>query len=153
MKLKTSKTNGWKDAYDTYGVFLNEEGLSRLMTPAPNKQPVSNKSELEHGKRVVYDQNYVMKDERTVTVVIHLKGNSKADFMNNYVDFCKYILDAGFIWMKTGYMPDVVYKMTYVDCTQFSEFQRELAKFTLTLNEANPADRKENEGAQLPSGS
>ena len=153
LKIRTSQTSGWLDAYDVWGVSLDETGMSRLMTPAPNKQPVNNKSELEHGKSVIYAPLNVMKDERTISLVMHLTANrhyssshgrwltEREDFFIKYKDFCEKVLDAGYIEMATCYIPRVVYRLLYVDCTQFSEFMLGLAKFTLSLNEPNPYNR------------
>ena len=44
-----------KDAYTTWGISMDDTSLSALMTPAPNKDLVENKSRLEHGKRVITD--------------------------------------------------------------------------------------------------
>lgn len=143
LKLKTAGTsNQWVDAYERYGVTLDETGLSRLMTPAPNKQPVENKSELEDGKRIVSGTK-PKKGERNIALLMNLTASSEASFFERYALFCSEILDYGYIRMKTGYQSGVVYKMTYVDCTQFSEFRRGMAKFTLSLNEPNPNDRSE----------
>ena len=68
-----------KDAYLTWGIFLDETALSTLMTPAPNKEFISN------------------------------------------------------VW----------YRCIYLSCTQFSQFIREMAKFSLKLNEPDPSDRGE----------
>ena len=45
------KING-KDAYTTWGVYLLDGGVSALMTPPSAKPLVTNKSRLQHGKRV-----------------------------------------------------------------------------------------------------
>ena len=39
-----------KDAYLTWGIFLDETALSTLMTPAPNKEFISNKYRSKDGK-------------------------------------------------------------------------------------------------------
>lgn len=144
----------WQDAYDTWGVSLEETALSRLMTPAPVKAPVDNKSELEHGKRVKRDVDNVKVDERSVTLVINICAPTPTEFMNRYAAFCHDVLYKGFMDLKTRYSPDV-YRMTYVDCTQFQEWAFDVAagekkgfgigigKYTLSLNEPNPHDRGE----------
>ena len=42
-----------KDAYLTWGIFLDETALSALMTPAPNKEFISNKYRSKDGKSVI----------------------------------------------------------------------------------------------------
>jgi hypothetical protein len=131
----------WNDAYTTWGVTLTDNSLSQLMTPAPNKAPVENMSRLEHGKRVVTDGKYVKKDERNITMEMHLIAKSKTEFWTRYNAFCTDVLDKGFFDMKCSYCQGKVFHLIYESCTQFSEFMEELAKFTLRLNEPNPANR------------
>ena len=60
------KGGDWEDAYNVYGLSLSETGLSRLMTPAPNKSAVTNKNVISHGASVVQDTFY--KDVRQVSL-------------------------------------------------------------------------------------
>ena len=46
------RING-KDAYTTWGISMDNNALSELMTPSSNKTFIENESRLEHGKRVV----------------------------------------------------------------------------------------------------
>ena len=41
------------DAFVTYGVSLESEGMSKLMTPAPHKEPVQNKNLAMNGTAIV----------------------------------------------------------------------------------------------------
>ena len=41
-----------KDAYTTWGLSLEETGLSKLMTPAPHKEPVQNKNMAMNGTKI-----------------------------------------------------------------------------------------------------
>lgn len=141
----------WRDAYDYYGVSFSDAALSALMTPAPNKEPIQNKSRLQHGKRVVRNENYVKKDEREVTLEMHISAANKAEFWTKYNAFCDEILDYGHIDIKhkdityvdDGTVKHKVFRMNYLSCTQFSEFMQQLGKFSLRLSEPDPANRKE----------
>ncbi len=42
-----------KDAYLTWGIFLDETALSALMTPAPNKEFISNKYRSKAESRLI----------------------------------------------------------------------------------------------------
>ena len=44
------RING-KDAYTTWGISMDNNALSELMTPSSNKTFIENESRLEHGKR------------------------------------------------------------------------------------------------------
>ena len=46
------RING-KDAYTTWGISMDNNALSELMTPSSNKTFIENESRLEHGERVV----------------------------------------------------------------------------------------------------
>ena len=54
-----------KDAYLTWGIFLDETALSALMTPAPNKEFISNKYRSKDGKSVIKHNPRL--DEREIT--------------------------------------------------------------------------------------
>lgn len=128
-----------QDAYLKWGVFLGDTAVSTLMTPAPNKDYVSNSSRLSDGKTV--DVSNSKKMERDITLIFHMRADTEEKFLANYEDFCENVLAKGEIVIHTSFLPKVWYKCTYVSCTQFSEFFRELASFSLKLNEPNPADR------------
>lgn len=141
------KTHGgsWVNAYETYGITLEETSLSKLMTPAPNKEVVENKSDLQHGKRVDRSDAGVKKDERNLSLILNLSAPDSTTFLQRYAAFCTDILDKGFFDMKCDLLPGKVFRMTYLDCTQFSEFMLGIGKFTLSLNEPDPTNRGESD--------
>lgn len=126
------------DAYTEYGMSLESSALSALMTPPPNKELIENKSRLEHGKRVVNTNPKV--DERELNLQFHITAKNRTDFLNKYSKLCG-LLESGEIEIKTSYQSDVLYRMNYISCTQFSQFRLGMAKFTLRLNEPNPKNR------------
>lgn len=128
-----------KDAYSTWGISLTSNSISALMTPAPNKSFIENKSRLEHGKRVITTNPKV--DERNVTLELQLTAKSETEFFNKYESFCEE-LATGVLNIRTKYQPTITYKMLYLSCNQFSQFMRGIGKFTLKLCEPNPTDRK-----------
>ena len=133
--------DGWVDAYLQWGVSFTDVSLSTLMTPAPNKAAIENKSRAQDGKRIVLGKQYVKKDERDVSLEMRIWANDKTDFWDKYNRFCSEVLDYGYVEMKTSYAIDKIFRMSYLDCTQFSEFIQEAAKFVLRLNEPDPTNR------------
>lgn len=127
-----------KDAFTTWGIGLEDGALSALMTPSPMKDYIENSSRLEHGTRVI-TSNAKM-DERSITLQIHLTAKDENTFLTNYASFCEELKGA-VLNIRTKYQPTVMYKTIYVSCSQFSQFMRGLAKFSLRLREPNPADR------------
>lgn len=136
--------NGFVDLYDTYKVSLSENALSKLMTPAPNKDVEENESALQNGKRVTRKPSLVRKKDRNLTLELNVYGTSETDFLANYGRFCTEVLDKGFFDIMTVYQPNVVYRLTYIDCTQFEEFRLRLGKYALTVNEPDPTNRAVN---------
>jgi len=128
-----------KDAFDTWGVSFEDGALATLMTPPAAKSYIENTSRLEDGKRiVVYNPRY---DSRDITLEMHLVANDKSDFLAKYSNFCNDVLKQGYLTIKTVYQPDVVYHCVYVSCSQYSQLINGIAKFSLKLTEANPANR------------
>ena len=127
-----------KDAYTTWGISMDDTALSALMTPAPNKEFIENKSRMEHGKRVITADP--KKDERDLTLQINLTAPDKDTFFARYDSFCNE-LDKGILEIKTKYQPNIVYRTIYISCNQFSQFMQGIEKFVLKLNEPNPNNR------------
>lgn len=128
-----------KDAYTTWGISFDETSLSALMTPAPNKELIKNKSRLEHGKRIITSNPKV--DERDITLQINLTAPTQEQFFVRYQSFCEE-LATGVLDIKTKYQPNVIYRTEYQSCSQFSQFMQGIGKFVLKLNEPNPKNRE-----------
>lgn len=130
--------NGF-DAFATWGIVLDSTALSALMTPAPNKGFIENKSRLEHGKRIITNNPKV--DEREVSLRFNLKANTEDDFFSKYESFCNE-LAKGVLRINTKFQPNIYYNMIYLSCTQFTQYSLDGASFVLKLVEPNPRDRE-----------
>ena len=130
-----------KDAYLTWGIILDETALSTLMTPAPNKEFISNKYRSKDGKSVIKHNPRL--DEREITLPFNMTAKDSDTFMTNYARFCEEVLAKGELVIHTRFQPNVWYRCIYLSCTQFSQFIPEMAKFSLKLNEPDPSDRGE----------
>lgn len=141
-----------QDAYTTWGITMDSSALSTLMTPAGNKSYIENDSRLENGKTLLTsytktnedgsteEVNMVKKDARDVTIAFNLTAPSEEKFLQRYYSFCEE-LDKGDLDISTSFLPNVVFHMKYVSCTQFSEFMLGMAKFSLKMTEPNPKNR------------
>lgn len=139
LQIRTSTEGTWVDAYEVYGISLDQSALSTLMTPAPNKEYIKNSSRLEDGSRVT--KSTPRKNERSVTLSFNLTAKDEEQFMDRYARICDELLAGGYIELKTSFQKNVVYKMYYESCSQFSQFRQSIGKFSLKLNEPNPTDR------------
>lgn len=130
-----------KDAHEEWGLIFGESSLTALMTPAPVKAYIQNKSALIHGKQVLSGAANPPKiDERDVQLVFGIKAKNMTDFLTKYSSFVEE-LEKGWLDISTKYQPGVVYHLLYVSCQQFRQFNGRLGKFVLKLNEPNPKHR------------
>lgn len=127
-----------KDAYATWGLIINGSALSTLMTPAPTKDYITSSSRLESGARADYGNVRIA--SREVTITFYISAKSETDFLAKYASFCEE-LKLGLLVLHTTFQPDVYYRMRYVSCSQFSEYNMELAEFALKLTEDDPTNR------------
>lgn len=131
------------DAFERYGINLEDGALSTLMTPSPMKEFIESKSRVRHGKSVIAKEPKC--DSREITLPFHLIAKSKDEFFEKYNLFCEEVLAKGKFELRTKYRPEVVYRLVYLSCTQFRQFMQEMAVFSLKVEEPNPADRAEEE--------
>lgn len=138
-ELYLRRGGSWVDAYTEYGLSLEDEGLSRLMTPAPQKEPVQNKNMAMNGTAIKGGVGY--KDVRTLSLPIHILAPTRESFFSQYWKFCNEILDTGWVHVRHSALSGVEFHFRYVDCQQCSVYHRKMAKLTLSLEEPNPNNR------------
>lgn len=124
------------DAY-TWGMSMDTSSLSALMTPAGMKENIRNSSRVQHGERVIINPK---KAARSVTVTFQITAKTQELFFQRYNRLCQE-LDKGYLDIKTKYQPTVVYHFEYNSCSQFTQFMRGIAKFSLKLTEYDPSNR------------
>ena len=127
------------DAFAAWGISMDTQALSALMTPAPQKQVISVNSRLQHGARVINNTPRV--DARDITLTLYMHADTEQKFMQNYGSFCDNVLAKGAFTVRTCYQPETLYKLQYVSCTQFTQYLRSMAKLSLRCTEPNPKDR------------
>lgn len=130
----------WKDAYTQWGLSLEDEGLSRLITPRPHKQPVTNKNVTAAGAHVI-SATVGYEDERTISLPMHITAPDKATFWSRYRNFCS-VLGAGTVRLRSNYYKDgngnpISFTLIYQDVQNFTEFIQEMAKFDVVFYESN----------------
>lgn len=127
-----------QDAFTTWGISLEQTGITALIAPPPMKSVVESKSRLEHGKRVV--NKLPRYEARDITLPLHLVAKDTSEFMSKFSSFCQELKKPDLLKISTSYSGDV-YKCIYLSCTQFGEFLKGYGSFSLKLNEPNPDDR------------
>lgn len=129
-----------KDAAITWGVTVDTQSLSALMTPVAQKALVGNETRLEHGNRVI--TNNPKQSARDVTLTLQMIAANEEAFFAQYNSFCEELAQ-GRLVIRTKWQPTVYYRLDYLSCNQFTQFMRGIAKFTLKLNEPDPTDRSQ----------
>lgn len=130
-----------KDAYTTWGIVFDSSAISSLMTPAGMKDYIENSSRSEHGKRVITNANLAKVDSRSVTITFSLMAKNEDSFFSNYASFCEEIQKTGELKIIISVQPSVEYKLLYKSCSQFTQYNNKLAKFSLKCEEPNPNNR------------
>lgn len=130
-----------KDAYTTWGIVFDSSAISSLMTPASMKSYIQNESRTEHGKRVVTNNNLAKVSSRTINLTFSLFAKTEDEFFSQYSSFCDEIQNTGEMKIILSVQPSVVYKLLYLSCQQFTQFNNRLAKFSIRCEEPNPKDR------------
>ena len=139
--MKGDFTINGKSTWSQWGVLMSESGLSNLLSPAPLKPYVTNKSAVANGKIVAA---YVPKvDERDITLELFLVASGWNDFNAKLNSFYAE-LSLGFLEIKTA-QSSKYFHVLYQSCSQFTEFDGKMAKFVLTLNEPDPTDTTQRE--------
>lgn len=130
----------WLDAATTYGLRLEDGGLSALVTPAPTKAIPSNQSRLESGKRYLVNDEVMQYDERNITLPFYILASGYADLAQKR-DALMAILSKGYVTLRTAAYPSVVYHLLYQSMTQWSEFDGRIARFSARFVEPDPTNR------------
>lgn len=129
------------DAWLTWGVTLPQSSVDALWGFAPLKGYVTNESSLIDGVQVLCLDGYVPRvDKRELTLVFYLHAKDRVEF-NSRRDSLESELRGGRLTLWVADRPDCLFRLVYKSCSQFTQFNGRLAKFTLRLEEPNPNNR------------
>lgn len=128
------------DAYLVWGVNMNSGFISALLAPSANKELIENESRLEHGKRVIVEDEAIQ-ESRTLTLTFHILGTNAQDYLSKHEDFVNTIR-TGVIKLKVPALGDRIFKLIYKKSISF-DINRRLnsAKISVSFEEINPTDR------------
>lgn len=136
--------NGTKvDIKAVYGAYFASSAVSSLMSPAPMKDSDENDSRLQHGVRDIDGVDDAKYGKKELSLELNMSAYTEEEFLLNYHSFCDDILAKRYFTITTDYVPGVFYRVRYDNCSQFSEFRQQLAKFMLKLTELDPTNRAE----------
>lgn len=99
------------DSEEAFGVFFTDASITALMTPAPLKSYVTNKSSLLAGKQVLPSAPKV--DERDIQLSFGLHASSLARFLMQYHKFCAELEKGSINLLVHIFENDTWIKITY----------------------------------------
>lgn len=126
------------DMWETWGATFCKGTYEALLTPAPNKAFIENKSRVEHGVKIAPKNPKV--DERNLTISIFVEGLTEDEYLARYESFVEE-LHKGLIEMKVTRL-NRVFKFYYDGCQKYGDYGLMRGKFSLKLREPNPMDRR-----------
>lgn len=134
------RINGY-DAYSKWGVIIPDTSVSGLLAFAPLKAYITNKSRLMDGDLTACGGGTTPKvDSRDLTLVLYIKARNLTQFNQRLNAFETELRKGGFtLWVAER--PNDYYRLLYQSCSQFTQFNGRLAKFTLRVQEPDPTDR------------
>lgn len=125
-----------KDAYSTWGVFLEDGSRNKLILGVPLKQFIENKSRLENGKRVLYSNP--RQDERDIELVFCFV--KPGNFVDNYQSFLNEMYKGEVNLRYVGHGVNSTFRLTYLNCRSLNSVQY-AGKLSVRFNEPNPSNR------------
>ncbi len=124
-----------KSQLSKYGAMMLAGSYNSLLTPPQLKEWVTNIPVDGDGTEYIEpDTSYVQ--ERSVSLIFGIKGETKEDFLNKYQQFIVE-LQSGIIDL---YVPDLGrhYHLKYEGCTTFDHYNLTACKIAVKFTEPNP---------------
>lgn len=133
-----------KCARETYGAYLGEGSLSALMTPPPIKPIITNNNRVNHGAEVVVvnskGESLLRYDTQDITLFINITADSY-EFLKLAQDKLFKEIMSGMVQLSVPELPGVIFRLVYQSSSQYSQFNGQLAKFSVKFIEPNPNNR------------
>lgn len=129
-----------REALKEWGVRMGDNFLDVLGAPVPLKEFIENKSRLEHGKQVLMDNPKL--DERELTLVFTVEGDSPADYQAKKTDFYEELYK-GKIDIQIPENSSDIYHLLYLgkSVSYAQSLDRTFGKISAKFCEYNPSNR------------
>lgn len=127
--------------YDFFGARMGDGFLDALTEPLNLKENIENESRLEHGKRIIVDENPKIAS-REVLLDFTISGNSQEDFSQKKNGFLA-LMYGGIITLQVPQDRPDVYHLIYrgKGAEYGMNAQRTFCHMILKFVEPNPANR------------
>lgn len=125
-----------RDAWLTWGVFLEDGSENKLLLSPSNKEFVENKSRGFAGKQIF--ANNSQPEDRDLQLVFCISAEDRKSFLKKYRALTNE-LNRGLLTMKVVALEEV-YKFTTISYVELAFFDR-IGKVAVKFNEPNPSDR------------
>ncbi len=139
-KIPELKINKYS-VYDTFGVRMGDGFLDALTEPLTLKENIENESRLEHGKRIIVDDNPKIAS-RELLLDFTITGSSKEDFLQKKNSFLALMYKGEITLQVPQESPDVYHLIYRGKGTDYGmNAQRTFCHMMLKFVEPNPANR------------
>ena len=128
-----------KDIFLTWGMTLISGAYEALLTPAPMKDYIENKSRGMHGSRIVAAAENARMDSRNVSIPFFIEGATEAEYLTRFESFITEIT-SGMFTLKIPRMQRS-FKLVYTECSKYGNYGMTRGKFIAKFKEPNPKDR------------
>ncbi len=129
-----------KDALAEWGIVPLSNLIGELFGSSSGKRSCKNTSRLEHGSRFLsYPGGRTILASRDLTLDLRIRPLPNPIF--GKVQFRDTRTGIGLAINIHRQAPGLVFKCVYLSCSQYSQYNGNVAKFILRLNEPNPANR------------
>lgn len=128
------------DVRKEFGVVFGTDLTDALLMPPAVKDPIQSNSRLEDGVRTIIPTGSVRVTSRQITLEIGITAPDRATFLTRHEGFMA-LLTSGWLNIQTIHIPGKTFRCRYVSCSQFTNFNKRIAKYILKLEEPNPNNR------------
>lgn len=125
-----------KDAWVTWGVFLEDGSEAKLLLPANTKEYASNNKRSSPGRQVFVTNT--QPDERNVILIFCISAVSKEEYLKKY-DLFVNELSSGWVKLRVPSLGKV-FKLISPSFQDLS-YSNRIGKLSVRFSEPNPLDR------------
>lgn len=131
-------------AWTQWGAYLGDGSISALLAPPPVKSIIKNDNRTDHGVEVTTKNKQGLPlmryGERNVTLYFCITADNYQNLFERQTNLFE-VLRNGEVLIQISELPGVVFRLIYQDVSQYSQFNGEMAKFSVKFIEPNPTNR------------
>lgn len=137
--MQENITINGENILEKYGASMTDSSLEQLLTPPQVKQYISNSSRLNHGERLVIPAGSVRYEQKELTIVFVISGDTQEQYLQRYEAFLE-LLTSGIVAVHVPILART-FRLAYLSCSKYGCYGLNRAKLTIKFSEPDPTDR------------